>query len=189
MVIFLCRHGERLDQVSSEWARTATEPWDPPITARGKKQIYNSVLQISKLGVESIVASPMRRTIESAEIASALLGIKFDIDVGLVEWQNPEWFEELTIGNIRHLNKTISTWSGQYRQTTLPIFPETEGQAQTRCTFAVQLLLKMNKKTLIIAHENGITGVVELLTKNKVKQVNYGEILQLCTIDGRFKLC
>lgn len=40
LLMYLIRHGERVDKVNPNWKLTAKNPDDPPLTYMGKKQGY-----------------------------------------------------------------------------------------------------------------------------------------------------
>jgi broad specificity phosphatase PhoE len=179
LVLFLCRHGERVDNVEPQWRETAAEPWDPPLTHRGREHIRCSVQRICKTGVQYVLSSPMRRTVESAQVASGILGLKFEVDTGLVEWQNPAWFSGLTVGNPVWLGQA-SYWSGKQRNSVPPFFPETEHQAKARCAAAARRLIEQESRCgLIITHETGVIGIANGLTGSSIDHVRFGGLIEL----------
>lgn len=177
--LFLCRHGERVDYVEPQWKETAAEPLDPPLTFRGREQIRTSVQRLLNTEIQYILSSPMRRTLESAQVASDILGLQFELDTGLVEWQNPDWYSGLTLGNPIWPTKAVD-WNGKQRSSAPPVFPETENQAKARYAAVAQVLLEREAGCgLIITHETGVIGMVNALTGATIDHVGFGEVIEL----------
>lgn len=168
-----------MDAVGLSWPECGTAPWDPPLTPRGREQIRTSLEAACQAGVECIVASPMRRTVESAEIASGVLGVRFHIDCGLVEWQNADWFSSLAVGDADWYRNSIY-WNGNFLASAPPSFPETESEAQQRCMRAAEFWMRRRAgNLLILAHENGIVGIANGLFGDNLVSVPFGAVLSL----------
>ena len=172
-----------MDYVEPQWKQTAADPLDPPLTPRGREQIRTSVQRLVNAGVQYILSSPMRRTVESAQMASDILGLQFELDIGLVEWQNPDWFSGLTLGNPIWFAKAME-WNGKQRNSVPPVFPETENQAKARYAAVARVLLEQEARCgLIITHETGVIGTVNALTGTAIDHVGFGEMIELA-VDG-----
>lgn len=176
-VLFVCRHGERLDYIDPLWPSTSSEPWDSPLSQMGRAQILLSAQRVMDRGITSIVTSPLRRTVESAQVASQQLQMAFDVDDGLVEWQNPLWFPHRIVGNPVWLLQATQ-WSGRRRCTAPVRFPETEDQAKARCAAVARRLFAVEKTVLVITHECGACGIASSLTGKNVSQISPGEMLE-----------
>lgn len=184
IVLFLCRHGERADSTDPQWILTAKEPRDPPLSFEGGSRFKPRSRGLLNRSIEGVVASPLRRTVESAQIAAAILQVPFDIDDGLVEWQNPAWFSGLTTGNPHRWMKEALHWSGKRRRCQQLSFPETEQQAKARCFETARALIAELQRLLVIGHENGVAGIVSTLTNTRVDHVGVGEVLELTSASG-----
>ncbi len=179
MRLFACRHGERIDQIDDTWCKKAREPWDPPLSAWGREQVRRTVEGIRAKGVGRIVASPLRRTVESADIASRVLGMPFDVDDGLVEWQNELWFPSRTTGNAEWL-RAAKWWSGLRRCSAPLRFPESVAEAEARCVAAAQALARdRSTVTLLIVHQVGVTSIANALGGQSLSEVGVGEAVEI----------
>jgi len=78
--MMLVRHGE------SEWnvifGRTRIDPGipDPPLTAEGRRQASAVAATLRPLGIERLLASPYRRTLQTAEIIAAELDLPIIVE-------------------------------------------------------------------------------------------------------------
>lgn len=84
-VFYLVRHGETDANVARRFAGWS----DDRLNARGRRQCAELGARLVGVGIEAVYTSPVRRTVESAEIVAALLGAPVrtvhdlrEIDVG-----------------------------------------------------------------------------------------------------------
>lgn len=172
--LLICRHGERLDHVDPGWCETAPEPFDPPLSNLGQQQVRRLAEWLSAWGVQRVVASPFRRTIESAQTICEVLNRTFEVDDGLCEWQNPAWFTERWCGNRRWVEEA-SRCTTVRAAVEVPRYPETEAEAEARCAKAVQSNAERSDGVLVVAHENGVVGSIGTLTGFRPPRVRTGE--------------
>jgi len=102
--ILLARHGERLDRVhkaqGKNWQKTASRPWDSPLTPLGVAQAKamgtataEHMRQIGGAPVKRIFCSPFLRTVETAAAAAAALGLNtICLEPALVEGMQHQWY-------------------------------------------------------------------------------------------------
>jgi probable phosphoglycerate mutase len=88
-VIHLVRHGE----TEANRARLALGRADPPLTARGRAQAAALAARFEGSGIETVVASPLRRAGETADVIAAALGVGVTVEPRLVEMDYGEWDE------------------------------------------------------------------------------------------------
>ena len=116
-IVAVARHGERLDYVKRDrdrvnWVKTADQPWNPPLTDRGKEQgkalgryLYNVLKErdLPPLGL-SVYSSPLLRCRSTA--AAAIEGYqeqesssssseptrRVRVEEGLIETINQDWY-------------------------------------------------------------------------------------------------
>jgi broad specificity phosphatase PhoE len=93
-VVWIVRHGDRLDLADPTWVRTAARPCDPPLAPSGIVQSHALARRLTAERIAHLFASPFLRTVETAHhVASALdLGIK--VEPGFSEWLSPAWFPQ-----------------------------------------------------------------------------------------------
>lgn len=58
---------------------------DPPLNDTGREQAAGVAERLRRLGAERVLSSPLRRTVESAEIIAARCGLAVEVDDRLVE--------------------------------------------------------------------------------------------------------
>ncbi|KND05032.1 uncharacterized protein SPPG_00712 [Spizellomyces punctatus DAOM BR117] len=73
-VVYVVRHGERIDQIDPSWSNTAPEPYDPPLTELGVAQAQRTGQYIAedrqRNGYKTaltVLSSPFYRTLQTAE--------------------------------------------------------------------------------------------------------------------------
>ncbi|MEW5309627.1 MAG: hypothetical protein WDW38_001504 [Sanguina aurantia] len=67
------RHGHRQDEEQRSWHEFAEHPWNPPLSALGRKQARAAGEKMKALGIEYIITSPFLRCLQtSSEIVSAM---------------------------------------------------------------------------------------------------------------------
>ncbi len=71
------RHGESEANVRRIFS---SEREKYPLTDAGKDQVKRAALQLSGLGIEAIVCSPVLRTRQTAEIVAEILGVECNVD-------------------------------------------------------------------------------------------------------------
>lgn len=78
--MLLLRHGE--SRFNEAFNRTRVDPGirDAELTPRGREQAQEAARAAQGLGIRSIVASPYRRALETAEIVARHLGVPVEID-------------------------------------------------------------------------------------------------------------
>eukprot|EP00668_Euglena_longa_P038833 GGOE01049937.1.p1 GENE.GGOE01049937.1~~GGOE01049937.1.p1 ORF type:complete len:294 (-),score=38.73 GGOE01049937.1:99-914(-) len=91
-VVFLVRHGERLDRIDPTWRATARRPHDPPLTERGVLQALQLGIHLRGRGIKHIFSSPMIRAVQTADAIAEGLGLSgpcLRIDHSLLEFDGP----------------------------------------------------------------------------------------------------
>lgn len=76
--IFFMRHGQACNNGLGAWA-------DYPLSETGRVQVQNAALTLKDCGIRKIICSDLRRTKETADIVSSILGISVEYDSRLRE--------------------------------------------------------------------------------------------------------
>ena len=95
--IFLIRHA------TPEWIRPDPEyqkPPGPPLSQQGHQEAQALGIFLQEAGVQKIYTSPMRRCLQSAQIAAEVIGAPMEIQEGLSE-QLPEERREDVLQRLR----------------------------------------------------------------------------------------
>ena len=75
-MVYLIRHGERLDKIDLSWVKTAKNKDDPPLTNHGKRQSKDAGILLNDLRVNKkfiIISNPWKRCIQTAIEISKIL--------------------------------------------------------------------------------------------------------------------
>jgi broad specificity phosphatase PhoE len=81
--LIFVRHGESVANTLREFSNRG---WQHPLTETGRQQAEILALRLARCGVTRIYTSPLMRTVQTAEILSAALGVPFEIDEALREY-------------------------------------------------------------------------------------------------------
>jgi broad specificity phosphatase PhoE len=101
----LLRHGESAHNAHSGRKALAAEDGDR-LTERGREQARAAAAGLAKLGVTSLLVSPMRRAAETAEAAGAALGLEPETLPYVHELAADESFEDL-VARVRRLKAEL----------------------------------------------------------------------------------
>ncbi len=93
----LLRHGATPHTADRRFSGMGGE--DPGLSDEGREQARRAAEALVDRGIEVIVASPMRRTRQTAETVAAALGLEIEWDEGFVEASFGAW-EGLTFGQV-----------------------------------------------------------------------------------------
>jgi probable phosphoglycerate mutase len=120
--VLLVRHGESEWNAAGRWQGWA----DIPLTTMGRMQAADAVAQLAPFGIDTVVASDLGRTIETASIIADLLGIgHVHPESGLREFNVGEWsgltrpeIEERWPGQLARwgTGELVQTPGGEHRQ-------------------------------------------------------------------------
>ncbi len=79
MIVFL-RHAQ--SAWNAVFSRSRVDPGlpDPPLTGEGRRQAEEAARRLADHGVERLLASPYRRTLETAAIIAGRLGLRIEIE-------------------------------------------------------------------------------------------------------------
>eukprot|EP00667_Euglena_gracilis_P017653 EG_transcript_18644 len=91
-VVYVVRHGERLDRADPAWRAAARRPHDPPLTARGVEQALALGRHLQGSGVRCIYCSPLIRAVQTADAIAEGLGLSgpcLRVDHCLLEYDGP----------------------------------------------------------------------------------------------------
>jgi broad specificity phosphatase PhoE len=159
-VIWLVRHGSRLDFVDPEWYVTARRPYDPPLSAEGVGQAQALGRRLRGERVAHLFASPFLRAVETAHYVAEALDLPIKIEAGFSEWLNPEWFssppERLSVEALRERFPRVD---GNYASRVPASYPETADEALRRAGEAARLLSQeCEGNVVIVGHGASVVG-------------------------------
>uniref|UniRef100_A0A914UQ20 Uncharacterized protein n=1 Tax=Plectus sambesii TaxID=2011161 RepID=A0A914UQ20_9BILA len=65
--IWICRHGERVDNIDHGWGRSCRAWDDPPLSERGIAQAREVALRLKDEHIDHIISSPFERCVQTAQ--------------------------------------------------------------------------------------------------------------------------
>ena len=92
----LLRHGQTPMSVQKRYAGLT----DAPLTDAGIRQAAAAAKRLASAGIDAIVASPLQRTVRTAEEVAAVTGVPVTADEGFRETDFGAW-EGLTFAEVR----------------------------------------------------------------------------------------
>ena len=102
----LLRHGQTPMSVQKRYAGLT----DAPLTDTGVRQAAAAAKRLAPAGIDAIVASPLQRTVRTAEEVAAVTGVPVLTDEGFRETDFGAW-EGLTFAEVRERwPSEVTTW-------------------------------------------------------------------------------
>jgi Fructose-2,6-bisphosphatase len=159
MTIWIARHANREDFANPDWATTADRPHDPGLSVDGKEQAHQLARRIATLDIDRVVASPFRRTVQTAHHAADAADTSVLLEPGLGEWENPDWFdtkpETLPFSTLSDRHERLA----RHDPCSQPSFPESKHDAMTRLGATAQCLADRYADETLLLMGHGITVI------------------------------
>jgi len=135
---------------------------NPPLSDEGRAQIGEAAAWLRELGdkIAAVVASPVRRTRESAEIAAGVLGLPVDEEAGFAEMEFGAW-DGKTFGEVAESDReAFDAWLGSVEVP--PPGGESFRDVETRVLAGLERLLSTyaGKTVLVVSHVTPIKTLV-----------------------------
>lgn len=167
-IIWIARHGNRLDFVNPEWFNTAPRRYDPPLSEDGFIQGMELGQRLKSEDITHIFASPFLRTIQTADKVAQILNLPIKLEAGLGEWHNPAWMTEIPeIHPADFLAAKYSLIDKNYKSYLSPSYPETKADVNQRTAKTVrQIVADYQENVLIVGHGASVYGVTRGLVEN-----------------------
>lgn len=148
-MIYLVRHGE------TEFTgvrRFSGSRLDPKLIDKGREQAKAAGIYLKKINADLLVASPLARTKETAEIIGNEIGLPITTDEAWLECDFGKW-DGLTPDEVR--NHYLDNWESWIRSTSFPpIDGESYDDVAVRVDLALTSLANQNpgKKIIVVTH-------------------------------------
>jgi broad specificity phosphatase PhoE len=165
-VLWLVRHGSRVDFVDPFWGKTAARPHDPGLSIEGVEQARRVAKRLRSEGIRRIFTSPFLRCAQTAQLVAGQLGAPVHVEPGLGELNNPDWFDGLPeLLSLSELSATTAAFDESHEPLHERSYPETIEQAFERATHtALGILDRYPGPTLLVGHAVSVMGIVRGLT-------------------------
>jgi ribonuclease H / adenosylcobalamin/alpha-ribazole phosphatase len=155
----LLRHGQTPMSVQKRYAGLSPKT-DAPLTETGVRQAVAAAKRLASAGIDAIVASPLQRTVRTAEEVAAVTGVPVLTDEGFRETDFGAW-EGLTFAEVRERwPSELTTWLAD--PSVAPPGGESFDQVSERVTAALHRILaeRAHQTVLIVSHVTPIKTLV-----------------------------
>ena len=171
MIIWLARHGNRLDFVEPEWFSNAEKKYDPPLSEDGRIQAQQLADKLPQKKIDHLITSPFLRAVETADIIAQVLDLSIKVEAGLGEWHNADWMTQTPqIHSFSQLKSLYPRIDGNYRSYVTPKYPEDKLQVLDRMKkIAYKLVEQFSGNILLVGHSISVTGIVQGLLNSSVE--------------------
>lgn len=159
-MIYFVRHGETILTPSRKFSGTGT--LDPELTADGLAQAELVAKEIAKLDIDLIIASPLKRTKQTADVISRATGVEVIFDESWYELSFGEW-DGRSIEEVRSESPDeYQAWinSSSYA----PPGGESYDEAAIRVDDALEAIVASypGKKVVVVSHNGVIKSAANL---------------------------
>ena len=180
-VTLLLRHGQTPMSVQKRYSGRT----DAPLTDAGVRQAAAAAKRLASAGIDAIVASPLQRTVRTAEEVAAVTGVPVTADEGFRETDFGAW-EGLTFAEVRERwPSEVTTWLAD--PSVAPPGGESFDQVSERVTAALHRILaeRAHQTVLIVSHVTPIKTLVAaaLLAPPAALYRMHLDVAALCEID------
>jgi broad specificity phosphatase PhoE len=180
----LLRHGQTPMSVQKRYAGLSPKT-DAPLTETGVRQAVAAAKRLASAGIDAIVASPLQRTVRTAEEVAAVTGIPVLTDEGFRETDFGAW-DGLTVAEVRERwPSELTTWLAD--PSVAPPGGESFDQVSERVTAALHRILaeRAHQTVLIVSHVTPIKTLVAaaLLAPPAALYRMHLDVAALCEID------
>ena len=159
-IVWIARHGNRLDFVHPEWFNTAERRYDPPLSEDGFIQAQELGTRLKQENISHIFSSPFLRTIQTANEVAEILNLPIKLEAGLSEWHNPDWMSEKPETHPEELlAKDYPRIDWNYTSRLTPNYPESEDAVNQRTqAVARKLVAEFSDEILLVGHGASVLG-------------------------------
>ncbi|MFW6358467.1 MAG: histidine phosphatase family protein [Chroococcales cyanobacterium] len=159
-IVWIARHGNRLDFVNPEWFNTAERRYDPPLSSDGFVQAQQLGQRLKGEKIAHIFSSPFLRTVQTANEVAEVLDLPIKLEAGLCEWLNPEWMTEapetLSYEVLADKYRRIDL---SYTSRLIPRYPESNDRVMERTgEIARRLVEEFSEDILLVGHGASVLG-------------------------------
>jgi len=162
-IVWIARHGNRLDFVNPEWFNTAERPYDPPLSEDGVVQAKQLGQRLVGEPIAHIFASPFLRTVQTASVVADALDLPIKLESGLSEWLNPAWMKtEPERLPLEVLQERFPRIDPSYTSRVIARYPETSEQVLDRTgETARRLVAEFSENILLVGHGASVVGTTQ----------------------------
>lgn len=180
-VTLLLRHGQTPMSVQKRYAGRS----DVPLTDAGVAQAAAAAKRLASAGIDAIVASPLQRTVQTAEQVAGVTGLPVVTEDGFRETDFGDW-EGLTFAEVRERwPSEMTAWLADPQ--VAPPGGESFAEVSERVSAALDRVLagRAGQRILIVSHVTPIKTLVAaaLLAPSAALYRMHLDVAALCEID------
>jgi len=155
LILTLVRHGETLwNKENRIQGHTDIE-----LNDHGRMQVHKLALSLKGAKIDAIVASPLKRAYETAEVIANFHHINIQIDRNLQELDHGD-FESLTIQQLKETHGDfLKAWVDNPSYLRMPN-GESLLEVQQRTWTVIKGIIESSKNTLIVSHGMAIMAIL-----------------------------
>lgn len=167
MMIYLVRHGESIANTKGIYQG---QTYDTDLSALGKLQVRALAKHLADIHLDCIVSSPLKRTLQTADVVSRITKAIIAVDQDIVETNHGLW-EGLHKDDIA--NKWPQLYSNWFINPSQIIFPEGESFLQTKTrVLGWWAKIKNNQgNVLIVSHDNILRIIIADVLKMRLDDI------------------
>lgn len=165
-ILWIVRHGLRLDFVDPDWAASAENPYDPPLHPEGVRQAAETAERLAGESIDHIFASPFLRTVQTAGIIATHRNDRLNLEPGFSEWLTQNEFSRRPVwSDPFDMSTRFPAVRSDYRVAVEPRFPEDRKALDTRIETALSAIMdRYAGNLLIVSHGSPIESIHRALT-------------------------
>jgi len=162
-IVWIARHGNRLDFVNLEWFNTAQRRYDPPLSADGVIQARDLGKRLSTENIAHIFSSPFLRAIQTANEIAEILDLPIKLEAGLSEWFNSHWMNATPETHPQEfLQQEYPRIDWSYTSRIIPQYPENEEKMMERTGETAKILVQeFSEDLLLVGHGASVLGTTK----------------------------
>jgi broad specificity phosphatase PhoE len=170
--LYFIRHGQ------TEWnaIRRMQGQWNSNLTELGRDQADINGKLLSSLGIDYLVASPLDRTRQTADIINQHLELEINYDDRIMEWHCGDWSGEMWDDVSKKWPEEFASWQEDqfnYRGPNCENYPDMFERTKP---FLDEVLALNHKRTAVVSHGVIARAMVSSLLKHSTSEVfRYGQ--------------
>ena len=164
-ILWVVRHGLRIDFTTPGWTDTAENPYNPPLDSKGLMQAEETAERLKNEKIDHIFVSPFIRTLQTASAIAEKKGMKFNVETGFSEWLKDSEFSYMPdLYSIEYLSKKFPLINQDYKSMSSTSYPETRDDLDGRTEDALEKIFdKYDGSILVISHGSPIKSIYKSL--------------------------
>jgi len=164
-VVYLCRHGNRLDWEDQAWKDTAKDPSDTPLSPSGELQAKELAAYLKGVVIHRIYSSPYSRCLQTSTEIANVKGLPIFVEFSVGEW-HPDVVPKTSLEEVPICNFPLV--QTDFKSIASPFHPETPADLHLRAKKFVDGFEAIVKEgsTLIVCHAASKIAIVRAFLRD-----------------------